>query len=216
MKGDEFVKKILNGERDFSYIKLEEGFDFNKYKGFKYMQQYLKNKYLQGYPIIINFSDFSGIKAQELHLPYLKGEKASFRRAKLDYADFSYSSLKCANFEKASLIGAWFLNANLEGVNFERAYLIGALLHRANLRKAKLMLTNLGKASICEADLKEADLEYASLLEAIINLSNFEGSNLKGADFEDVLADGAINFKKTDLKKENFGKIKKFWKSKCL
>ncbi len=210
MKGDEFVKKILNGERDFSYIKLEEGFDFNKYEGFKDMQQYLKNKYLQGYPIILNFSDFSYVKAKNLYLPYLEGEKANFEKANLDYADFSKSSLKCANFEKANLINVDFYNANLEKINFERANLMGARLHNANLEKANLKNAILINARLHGARIRKGNLEGANLLEAIIDLADFEGANLNGTNFKNILAFGVINFKKTGLRKENFGKIKEY------
>ena len=44
MKGTEFVKKILKGERDFSGIKLERGFNLSGYDGFAEMNDYLKNQ----------------------------------------------------------------------------------------------------------------------------------------------------------------------------
>ena len=43
MKGEEFVQKILSGERDFSNIKLEQDFNLCGYEKFEEMQKYLKD-----------------------------------------------------------------------------------------------------------------------------------------------------------------------------
>jgi len=42
VKGKEFIKKILSGERDFSGIELEEGFDLCGDDSFDELQEYLK------------------------------------------------------------------------------------------------------------------------------------------------------------------------------
>ena len=59
MKGKDFVKKILEGERDFSSIKLEDSFNLSGFKGFEDLQRYLKKADLRHYPIILNYAEFA-------------------------------------------------------------------------------------------------------------------------------------------------------------
>ena len=64
MSGLEFIHKIVvNDERDFSRIKLEEGFDFAKdIASLEALKAYLlKNKHLYYAPLIIRNSEFSHV-----------------------------------------------------------------------------------------------------------------------------------------------------------
>ena len=46
MTGEEFVRKLLNGERDFLGIKLEEYFDLSGCESFNDLNKYLKKQEL--------------------------------------------------------------------------------------------------------------------------------------------------------------------------
>lgn len=110
MRGEEFVKRILDGEREFSNIELEKGFNLSGYEGFNELQNYLKNYDLRENPVIINNSDFSYVRADGLYLPYVQGIRAKFEKAYLREADLLGASLM-----KAYLKGAYLLGANLKG-----------------------------------------------------------------------------------------------------
>src|SRR3989344_4647155 len=161
MKGKDFVKKILEGERDFSSIKLEDSFNLSGFKGFEDLQRYLKKADLRHYPIILNYAELIYIKASGLYLPYVNGRKINLERANLPRAN-----LREANLERANLPRANLREANFWGANF-----LGANLEKANLERA-----NLPGANLQEANLREANLREANLQEAILRGANFWGS----------------------------------------
>ncbi len=150
MKGTEFVKKILKGERDFSGIKLERGFNLSGYDGFAEMNDYLKNQDLSQNPVQINDSDFSYVKANGIYLPLTQGVRANLNRANLNRAN-----LNRANLNRANLYGANLYGANLDGANLNRANLSRANLDGANLNR----VMNLERAIY---------LEYAHFLNTIV------------------------------------------------
>jgi len=96
MKGEEFIKKILDGERDFSRVRLEGNFNFSAHEGFGEMQNYLKEQDLCSNPIDITSSEFINITAIGLHLPYVRGKKAN-----LDRANLREAYLRAANLERS-------------------------------------------------------------------------------------------------------------------
>jgi uncharacterized protein YjbI with pentapeptide repeats len=103
MKGEEFIKKILAGERDFSGIKLEEGFDLSGHESYAELQGYLRKaqESFKESPIILDNSELRHIKANELYLPFVRG-----REANLKEADLREAYLEGANLKKANLKGA--------------------------------------------------------------------------------------------------------------
>lgn len=143
MQGEEFVKKVLAGERDFSEIKLEEGFDLSGYKGFQTLQDYLKKQGDLIYnTIIIDNSEFKYIKAKGVYLPCIKGVGANLigadlRLAYLEEADFGNANLGEADFRGADLGNAKLVETNLIRANLKDTYLKGANLKGANLREVK-------------------------------------------------------------------------------
>ena len=112
IKGEEFVRKILAGERDFSGITLEKFFDLAGHEGFGDMQEYLRKTDLQTSPLILDDSELQYIKARGLYLPFVRGKEANLR-------------------------GADLRGANLCGAHLGGAYLCGAHLGMADLRGAK-------------------------------------------------------------------------------
>src|SRR3989344_2742937 len=126
MKGKDFVKKILEGERDFSRIKLENGFNLTDFEGFRDLQTYLQEADLQKYPIILDYAALMYINASGLYLPYVNGRKINLERANLERANLEGANLREANLWRADLSGA----------NLWRADLSEAILWRADLSEA--------------------------------------------------------------------------------
>ncbi len=210
MSGNEFINKILSGERDFSNIKLEKRFNLNKHEGFVTLNDYLKSQTnLSDNPIIIDNSDLKGITARELHLPYISGKSANLRWAKLYKSNFEcgnfegveirFANFIAVNFECANLYNAIFRStnlrdsnmryANLEGADISWANLEGANLERVNLEGANLERANLGWANLEGANLRDSNLKLASLIDANLKWAkiyraNLEGANLNGTRLE--------------------------------
>src|SRR3989344_4183103 len=180
MKGKDFVKKILEGERDFSSIKLEDSFNLSGFKGFEDLQRYLKKADLRHYPIILDYAKLISIQASGLYLPYVNGvcinleeadlERAKLWEAKLVGANLSGAILMGANLEEAILQGANLVGANLDGADLRGANLRGADLRGADLRGADLGQANLEGVNLKRTNLRKANLEIARKLETIINL----------------------------------------------
>jgi uncharacterized protein YjbI with pentapeptide repeats len=137
MSGEEFVKKLLSGERDFSGVKLEQGFDLGGCEGFGEVQAYLKGQRLRDSPVIISGSDFSYIKAAGLYLPFVRAQRANLYGSFLKGADLSKADLREAYLERANLREAHLREADLEGANLFVAYLGETNLEGANLKGIK-------------------------------------------------------------------------------
>ena len=137
MKGKDFVKKILEGERDFSSIKLEDSFNLSGFKGFEDLQRYLKKADLRHYPIILNYAELIYIKASGLYLPYVNGRKINLERANLPRANLREANLERANLYRANLRGADLQEANLREANLREANLQEAILRGANFWGSK-------------------------------------------------------------------------------
>ena len=155
MEGAEFVQKILSGERDFSKIDLEEGFDLCGYSGFEELQEYLKSSDLEKDPINLKGAKLRHLDADGLYLPFVQANGANLKHAALMGAN-----LENADFEKA----------DLRYVRFARTDLNNANLKDADLRLADLNLASLTRTVLTGTNLEAADLEY----------TNMQNADLKG------------------------------------
>ena len=151
MKGEEFVQKILSGERDFSNIELKQDFNLCGYEKFEEMQNYLENTNLEENPVILENSSFRRLDADELYLPFLKANNASFKHAALMGANLKGSQFENANFRYARLAKANMMDSNLKN---------------ADLKLADLNLTSLMNTTLTEADFSGADLQYTNMQKA--------------------------------------------------
>ena len=207
MTAEEFVKKVLAGERDFSCISLS-GQNLNRYEGFWEMQDYLKRCHfsedeanLGKNPIILTGSVLIGVYAHGLYLPYVKAEGADFTGSYFDNACFIRGDFEEAEFSHVSLKNAW-LSDVLEVTSFNKASLHQANLAGACLKYAQLEDTDLGKADLDGANLDYAVLKQANLEKASLVSTSFREADLEGANLEEVNAARAY-FRHTNLKGVN-------------
>ena len=168
--GEEFIIKLLSGERDFSKISLEEAFDLRGHGAFQELKTYLETQDLKKTPINISNSQVRYVKARGLYLPFTVGRNANLRGANFENANFGN-----ANFENAN-----FGNANFKGANFKGACLVNADLWLANFRGANLESSNLENAYLKGTYLGNVNLESAKL-KGVRNLT--EASKLGKAHF---------------------------------
>ena len=113
----------------------------------------------------------------------------NFDRKNLRQQDFSGQDLTDNDYTRADLTEADLSHANLELVR-----LFTTRLTRANLEGANLKGATLDGATLKGANLKDANLEGAYA----INIE-FEGANIEGADFTDVLLDPKDNEKLCEI-----------------
>lgn len=177
--GDEFIRKLLAGERDFSGVALP---DFNLAGHYRYneLKEYLRRQDFTNAPVKINNCYMVELFAPGVYLPGLKAEKADLRGANFREADLHGSDLRESYFRRANLAGSDLSGSNLREADLWRAYMGGANLSRANLREANLWLSylagsNLEETSFFGANLAEADLR------GVKNLGN--ASNVNTAIF---------------------------------
>lgn len=175
MKGEEFVRKILLGERDFSDINLEQDFNLCGYEKFEEMQKYLKNTDLEENPVIVENSVFRRLDADELYLPFLRANNTSFKHAAFMGADLKGSQFENTNFRyarlaKANMMDSNLKNADLQLADLNLASLINTILTGADFSGADLQYTNMQKADI--KGIK--NLELARFVETV----NFQFADL--------------------------------------
>jgi len=153
MSGEEFVKKIMSGEKDFSNIELEQDFDLSGHEGFDELQTYLKNSKLEENPLIVKNSKFRQLDADGLYLPFLKADNANFKHAAFMGADFENSQFKNADFRYVRLAQVKMKNSNLQDADLRQAdlylsSLIGTVLTGADFSGASLQFTNMQAADV--------------------------------------------------------------------
>jgi len=217
MKGEEFVRKILAGEKDFSRIKLEDGFDLAGYKGFTEMQEYLIKNNLQRNPLLLDSSELIGINAYGLYLPFVRGSYADLRKADLREAYLTRACLWRANLREACLWRAKLGGADLWEADLWRANLREVNLRKADLKKADLREADLGVADLEGADLWKANLREADISRAYFRRTDFEEADLRGVkNLEDTLSIDHANFYKTRVTEREKAIIEEALKRKQL
>ena len=216
--GKEFVKKVLEGERDFKNIKLEPNFDFHSCEGFSDMQRYLKNENLYENPIILNGSELIRIKAQELYIPFTKARNVVF-----DHVDLSNAYIECCDLTSAEFRGSILDGSHLRGSNMKNATLLytsanntyfeetvlkdscirGCKMKRANFERSDLESSDFRNADLIKAKFEEANLKHACFKHCYLERVDFWSSNMKGGRF--ISCDmNDTNFFKTNIERACF------------
>ncbi len=148
IKGKEFVKKVLQGERDFSRIRLEDRFNLGGYKDFEEMQEYLKNQDLSINPVIIEYSYFKYLKATGLYLPFVKGKGVHFYASNLHNVNFRKAEFPNSAFYASFLIKTDLTEANLSWASFYRSKLDQTDFSGADIRQANFFRASNTKKAI--------------------------------------------------------------------
>src|SRR5689334_12376035 len=102
LEAPEFIKKVMDGERDFTAIRLTDRDVVGDTFTFIELGEYLKTQDLKKNPIILNEAELQFVRAGGLWMPYTKAKQASFKDA--------YFML--ANFENSDFTRSSFFNTN--------------------------------------------------------------------------------------------------------
>ncbi len=154
MKGNEFVEKLLSGEKDFSRIHLEPFFALSADERFAEVLMTFTQVEMEESPIVLDNADCTGLDADGLCLPFLQAQGSCFKRATFMDAD-----LPSANFSEADFRYARFLQADLSSCN----------LQGADLRQADLNLAKLNQSQLDGADFAGSNLLYTNMQSVYIN-----------------------------------------------
>ncbi len=139
---DELIKKIFDGERDFSYTRLIPGSDISTHPDFLALQDYLQKQFA--------------------HTP-LESDRLNFSYAELRYARMRGVHMPYMQVYHADLGNAVFDEAILDRGRFLRTYAGGISLRDARLTRTAFHYTALDGADITGAMVTEADFSSASI-----------------------------------------------------
>ncbi len=153
MSGNEFVQKLLDGERNFKTIVLEPYFSLARHERFEELQNRLREDDLENNPVILEGADLTGLDADGLVLPFLKANEACFKHATMMEASVESSEFEAVDFRYAKLPQAdmrtcHFRDADLRQADLNLATLNGSLLSGADTAGANLLFTNLQACDI--------------------------------------------------------------------
>lgn len=156
--GEEFIRKLLDGERDFSYVALQPQNGSGKYYPAGWLKydfnccenmggqasplDALRSDNLRSNPVILTGSDFSCIRAHGIYLPHVRAIGTDFRNSSFWGADFKGGTFENANFG----------GAILERADLQYTGLAGTIFTGVDLRKS----LNLSPPELAQARLKDA------------------------------------------------------------
>ncbi len=131
--GEEFVDRVMDGERDFSGVEFPQCYDFSR---LAYFRRYLEDNISQERPLVLNGVVMRYVRMNGLYLPFTQIRVAdlyqsSFRGANLRCADLTGALTDFADFTGADLEGA-----NLEGVSIDNTYLLGVVSDNPEIQNA--------------------------------------------------------------------------------
>jgi hypothetical protein len=185
MFGPEFIKKVMDGNREFTRIKLPLGTKLSEDPSYPEFIEYLQRKdsesrsIFESRPIYLEGASLVGLVAKGLNLPYLVADGADFSGANLEGATLDHGDFHNANFSKADLrllkaTEACFNNAYFNGennganlwlANLYNCYFYDANLNNANLRKASFRRCRFRDADFNGADIDETVFSHTRLLD---------------------------------------------------
>lgn len=184
MFGENFIKKILNHERDFSGILLEKNFNLFEHDAFEEIQNYFKAEDLKNNPITIEDSYIRGLKARGLFLPYLNAKSAHLEGLYLTEANLHNSDFSNTIFKNNDSVNGNFQETNFSYTQFDKTYFLksdfSGVTQNTNFYKAIVKRTSFQKSNLGNVDFKDTRFIYANLR----NIENLEKAiNLESAKF---------------------------------
>ena len=174
IKGNELVKKILAGERDFNRIALPDGTDLTEY--IPELNDYLGNSDLE--PLSLINSSLIRIFVPAIYIPHIRLSGADLSKANLNGANLIGANLNGANLSGAILYKTDIIGAKLNGANLDGAEMSGTALYGTDIRGVKKLE-------------KACNLEWALIRDTIVNEVE-----------EAILERVRVNFQLYDLRKE--------------
>lgn len=208
---DEFVRKVLAGERDFTNTRFAPGTDLSANAAYPELIAYLQGQDLRNSPVVADGVDWRGLIAPRLVIT-----------AKLAGADLSRADLRDAEVTRSDLSGASLEGADLRGANLSVSRCMKANLNGARLQRADLYEVNFSEAVLRNADLTGAialkvGLRGTDLTDAIFTDVDLYRADLRGAIGLDATRDlGSAHFHHTVVTPREHAIVDAFLKARPL
>ena len=195
MSGEEFVQKLLDGEKNFSDVVLEPGFGLSRHERFPEIQKVLDEGATEDKPVFCERADFTGLDADGVNLPYLKANGACFKQAtfmegKFESSEFERCDFRYARLPQADMKACHFRDADFRQADLNLALLNSSLFSGANMAGANLLFVNLQAADIqgivnleLARAVETANFQFVSLGERERNIIRMEMWAQQGKKF---------------------------------
>jgi len=198
LTGKNFIDRIVKGERNFSGVLLEKGFDAAKSAAEAGLTKEKFPDIVSDSPFIFSNSVFEEINLTNFQLEGSIAENAEFKKCNFQYAhisrgDFSKSVFESCNFSHAMLNDISFIGCRCAGTIFDNAVCGAANFWKSVLCDAAFIRANLEESIFCETDLRNADLTMANLKKsnfwkAVVDGTCFFKSKLYSANLKGVIS----------------------------
>ncbi|MDO8628616.1 MAG: pentapeptide repeat-containing protein [Nanoarchaeota archaeon] len=202
LSGEAFLRKILDGERNFDYVALPKGCDLHQDMGL-FGEVRIKQYDPKKERFSMRGGEWVGVDASGFAFENWIGEGTNFSYANLSSTTFTAAIFDRTDFSNTRMYGVIF-----DGCRIQRALFIGANLtlahdsflgNKSNFRytdfesallsRASFKGTDFNCAKFFGANLQDAELDHSSLYEV-----DFRGANVTNTDFH------SARLIKTDLR----------------
>jgi uncharacterized protein YjbI with pentapeptide repeats len=159
---NELVRRILDGERDFSRTRLVAD-NLDEADGYENMLAWLREQDLRASPLNFEGADWRGVRALGLFWERTRMAGMDLSGADLRDASLRGADLQRSNLQRANLSGATFVVAKLGGANFRNALMRGADMYECNATDAVMQRVDLTGAQLPRATFRGVDFTGAVL-----------------------------------------------------
>ena len=135
LTSDELVRRILDGEREFSRTRLVAD-NLDDANGYAEMQAWLREQDLRANPLNFEGADWRGVRALGLFWERTRMSGIDLSGADLRDSNLRGADLQRSNLQRERCSGATFVVAPLGGANFRNALLRGADMYECNATDA--------------------------------------------------------------------------------
>jgi len=175
MSGEEFVERVVFGQRYFPKITVLPGSNLRDSPYYRKMQQRLRHSDCERDPLVLDNAKLEKVYIGSLYAPFIQARNLSLRGAYISKAILAYGNLEGVDLSDAYIKGANFAGTNFLGGDFSRA-----VVHASNLGESVFSDARLRDVDLFENDFKAANFEGAIFddvrgLETSLNLKNAEG-----------------------------------------
>ncbi len=192
LEGREFIDKILQGERDFSYTCLTEFCLLPQVEGYAAAMGYLKSQSLQRSPLNLECAIWRQVDVSEIWMPWVFAPKID-----LTSTNISRSMLYGGFFPASVWHGTRAWDSQCQYARFwsevepdEKTIITSSELHRINLDSADMRYIQMDSNNMENAVLTRAFFDYATLK----NIAQF--NTIQGLD--------SISLKSTYISRKEF------------
>lgn len=221
MSIDEFITKLIEGEKDFDNVSLPPNADLTQHPSYERLTVEEQNdadlyavvnpnnpekcerleveqvpNRVESEPVYLRDANLDGIIAPQIDLQNVEGEGMRLRNANLRGAN-----LHGAQLEEAKLNGQ---KGNFARIDLGNAYLWDTCLSNANFQEA-----NFTEATLCFTTANRADFRDADFTGADLMRPNFVDAKLEGSNIVQAKRVHSGYFVNTDATKEQKKRIKR-------